>query len=683
MTNVRAARWPLALTVVALASRGNAAPAPALQVESAPITDVTIFDGEAHVTRIAFVAVGDAERIAWPLLPKATDPDSVRVLVEDTQQVSLDTIELTRVGASATPPAPDGGLADQIVLADREEALISGLLAAVRAKPEVPEPPTRLDPRGWSRTLAFLGSMDTELTARLEAVAARKSALAARIAAPAAKAPEGLRVVAALRGKGAARLRLQYLVPGAWWRPRYEVRLDPAGEQVTVRLLGAVTQTTGEDWSGVRLAVSTASPAAAPELPRPGAWRIGSVERFVPRPIEERSSEAPTESSNASSSEPAGDAQIVGYVLDQNGMPLKGVKVAVRVEGQAVRAEGQAVRANARYSGNEGVFSFSGLSPGTYEVVATAPKLRTVRQEGVRVTSGRAAEVTLIMEIEGKTEEVKVVERAPLVSTTSATVKEVTDVEFLVDGFHADSLRSTLSSMSGVETSSGGMGADRTSRLVPSPPRPVDPSPAGPSAHALRFEALGSETVLSGAEQREVPLASFGFPALVERRVFPAHAPEARLSTTLVCNAPRSLPAGAATLFVGLDPAGVAPLPFLLPGARATLPLGVDPLVRPVRRLTQRTTEQGLLRRRDVTTFTVTTELANPHAHPIRARIQDQIPINRDGSVAVALVSSTPAAGLDAATGLLTWLVDVPPGKVATVRHVYTLERGRGHALHQ
>ena len=57
--------------------------------------------------------------------------------------------------------------------------------------------------------------------------------------------------------------------------------------------------------------------------------------------------------------------------------------------------------------------------------------MKTVHQKGINVGVNAAAEVTLMMEVETATEEVKVIERAPVVSTKSAAVKEVYDEDFI------------------------------------------------------------------------------------------------------------------------------------------------------------------------------------------------------------------------------------------------------------
>jgi uncharacterized protein (TIGR02231 family) len=65
---------------------------------------------------------------------------------------------------------------------------------------------------------------------------------------------------AAARG---VRLRVDYLVPGALWRPWHRARLveEPAGSRVELRCEGCVWQATGEDWNDVQLVFSTERPS--------------------------------------------------------------------------------------------------------------------------------------------------------------------------------------------------------------------------------------------------------------------------------------------------------------------------------------------------------------------------------------------------------------------------------------
>ncbi|WP_329406336.1 mucoidy inhibitor MuiA family protein [Streptomyces sp. NBC_00704] len=76
---------------------------------------------------------------------------------------------------------------------------------------------------------------------------------------------------------GPAGLRLSHLTPCALWRPAYRAVLD--GDALTLETDAMVWQRTGEDWSDVRLTLSTARSALAAEPPRLGEDRLTLQDR--------------------------------------------------------------------------------------------------------------------------------------------------------------------------------------------------------------------------------------------------------------------------------------------------------------------------------------------------------------------------------------------------------------------
>ena len=138
---------------------------------------------------------------------------------------------------------------------------------------------------------------------------------------------------------------------------------------------------------------------------------------------------------------------IVGYVFDQTGNPIRGVKIAASSPTQIGGAK-------TAYTNEEGSFRIRALIPGTFEVRATAPTLRTVVQKDVHVGIGAAAELSLVMEVMSAVEEVKVVEKSPLVSTTKPNLREEFSNDFVEalphhgrDNIHRDMLGSVAGSM--------------------------------------------------------------------------------------------------------------------------------------------------------------------------------------------------------------------------------------------
>ncbi|GLW58831.1 DUF4139 domain-containing protein [Kitasatospora phosalacinea] len=86
-----------------------------------------------------------------------------------------------------------------------------------------------------------------------------------------------------VRGEGPVELEVEYAVPGAVWVPTYQLAHRRGERSARLVLRASVAQRTGEDWSGVRLALSTASLVGSGGLPELASLRIGR-RQAVPAP---------------------------------------------------------------------------------------------------------------------------------------------------------------------------------------------------------------------------------------------------------------------------------------------------------------------------------------------------------------------------------------------------------------
>jgi uncharacterized protein (TIGR02231 family) len=84
----------------------------------------------------------------------------------------------------------------------------------------------------------------------------------------------------------AGKVRLNYLVDAAAWRPQYKLRAGKTDKDaVQLEYLAAIAQHTGEDWTGVKLVLSTAAPtlnAAPPDLQ---VLQVTTVPRGTPAAV--------------------------------------------------------------------------------------------------------------------------------------------------------------------------------------------------------------------------------------------------------------------------------------------------------------------------------------------------------------------------------------------------------------
>ncbi len=185
---------------------------------------------------------------------------------------------------------------------------------------------------------------------------------------------------------------------------------------------------------------------------------------------------------------------ITGNVFDQSGAPIGGVKVTARSHTQIGGPK-------VSYTNDEGFFRFPGLLPGVFEVHARAPKLKDVVQKEVRVGINAPVDVSLVMEVEGALEEVKVVEKAPVVNTTSASVKEVYDDDF-VDNLPVE-VRTAVENFVGNNAAGGTAVGTRSARI----------RGGGTQQNAFMVEGFyvnGQKLLMNSLAAMEVQTAGYG-----------------------------------------------------------------------------------------------------------------------------------------------------------------------------
>jgi len=69
-------------------------------------------------------------------------------------------------------------------------------------------------------------------------------------------------------------LDYSYFLNGVEWTPKYEVRADSLSQRLELNFFAIVRQTSGEDFSGSNIEISTARPAISGELPELAPWRL-------------------------------------------------------------------------------------------------------------------------------------------------------------------------------------------------------------------------------------------------------------------------------------------------------------------------------------------------------------------------------------------------------------------------
>lgn len=295
----------------ALLASGLAGAAPGTAGGGA-VDSVVVFPDRARVTRVASTRCENGmARARFERLPVSLDARTLRGEVREPAELIGVTSETINEEQAAEPRAReltaelhkvqaeirDKEARQNATAAELEDlTAFAGVLGATVAEEmRNPNPATAV----WSKSIDGLVGRRAALDDRRRKLAAALRALRREedrvrrelgaLQAGADQAPRATRaatVAIGCRTLGQVTASLSYVVPGATWQPEYDLDFSPRtrGSKVgagTARLtVGAVVrQTTGEDWRGVHLSVSTARPKLGAEAPRPAPLLVDGTEQ--------------------------------------------------------------------------------------------------------------------------------------------------------------------------------------------------------------------------------------------------------------------------------------------------------------------------------------------------------------------------------------------------------------------
>lgn len=285
--------------------------------------DITVDVVTTHVTvypdRARVAVQGECQlnpgthRLLIEELPLLLDPDSVRVTGHGQGRVRLLGVDVGHRYYEKAPAARVRELEQQIELAEDELRLVEDSKATWESQAKVLDglrQATAEYARGWSRgrikvedqaqLFHFLQNQDAELRAAIRELEKQQRELNDRLQ----KLRQELKELQAARprqryqvqvdvevlAEGAFRPEVNYVVRNAGWQPLYDVRLlnvagsDGQQPRLEVTYIAQITQSTGQDWQGVQLALSTARPALNQRLPELKPWYL-DVYTAPPQPL--------------------------------------------------------------------------------------------------------------------------------------------------------------------------------------------------------------------------------------------------------------------------------------------------------------------------------------------------------------------------------------------------------------
>jgi hypothetical protein len=641
----------------------------------ARIAEVTVFSDRARVRRRGHAPIkgSGAAVVRFPVLPGAVFLDTVRVSASAGRvlRVEATPIERERLSMAEAAKLLDAldAVDDRIAALDDRRGGDSWEIALLqKLSPALPVPEDKregrknlvVDVASWGKALDFIAQrMNAARTRALELDTQRAELVKERdrLFAEVNALNRGgfsdrvVEVVAVLdppRGGGGVDLQLEYFLPGARWKPAYDLHFAAARGQLRLETAAVVEQTTGEDWIDATLAFSTAIPGRGIDLPELLTWTLGERSEFVPqlRPRRPQHVEPPLP---APAPRPASAARAVSE--------------------QIVRERLASVSATADARDRGGEAAAAPPPPPPPEPIAQAQRRRTrsYAPSAPSPSAAGAAPAAAAAPFDFEDAGMVAPEAVPAMAPPPASIT-------------AHAAKSASAPMTSLPLALYESGPARRG------PAFSDPYLPAVSAGGLDYvyQAPTRASIPSSGKQVRIPLATQSFQATAFHEATPALATTAFLRARVYNDGKRPLLRGPATIFGDGELVGIGEVQTTGPGGTIEFPLGADQDVKLTRQIVPTTKTSGVIVKTDETTYDVQIQVANYKKQKVTVEIADQVPRSRRDKIEVKLVSTQPAPlGAPDADGVVRWRVELAPGATQTLRLVYQITRPKDWQLHQ
>ncbi|MFD6534544.1 DUF4139 domain-containing protein [Streptomyces sp. NPDC060184] len=630
-------------------------------------------------------------------LPRTVDPGSLRarVLGASGPRVTEARVE---TGAGRLGPDAPRGLRDEVErLKDACEAVrgrrdrVMSRIEEVGALRPVPPPRRRDDPRhrrtpvdAWLDLAGFVDERLTGLHHRLSEleealrVAEHEVEVAAdRLArastdAPSAHVESTVCAVLTVDGTGEVELELEYGVPGAVWVPAYRLAYRQGDGSGRLLLRASVAQRTGEDWTGVRIALATADLRRRTDLPKLRSIRIG---RSQPAPAPAGWREPPAGLAGLFSGYDAAGTRPAVPVTARAASPMAGGAPAEFLSAPPPPPPppppSAPVQARAKHGGPPAPGSMSyGAAPATWGAAPVAPGAPAPAAPGAPAPGA-----------------VPPPPPSPPAGPPRPSSAELDYASLVLCGpDEQGDRRGRLFA----EAPFDPVVAEHRRRAeavasLPLPGQAVRPrESAGSFDH--RFDAAARADVPSDGTWHTVTVGEIPVGLRAEYLCVPS-VEQTVYATLVLSNATgQALLAGPVEVTVDDEFLLTAALPTLAPGGVRRVGLGPAEGVRVTRRTNLHESASGLRGNTTVLNHGVRVELANGLPRPVRVEVHERVPVTGDPDVRIeeraGWAAPVEGAGPDQyAPGTRVWRLDLPAGATAALDGGYEIRIPTGKAL--
>jgi uncharacterized protein (TIGR02231 family) len=263
------------------------------------LTTVTVYTHQARIIRQGTISLtGSESALTIAPLPLTLSPDSIRVKGSGTTPVRILGVRTQHVFATAPVADRVAALSTQIDHLETQKRTHQDTLAGLQMQRQFVQGVSEKSVDRFSRSLAQQQVGLPETAALLDWLGTHHGTLSSTLAAQEQHLQQIDKQLQALQqerqqiqtprpqesyclivsitpdGPGTFDLEISYLVDRASWTPLYDLRVSPQTNRLHLSYLAEVQQTTGEDWLGVALTLSTAKPGLGSLPPKLSPWYV-------------------------------------------------------------------------------------------------------------------------------------------------------------------------------------------------------------------------------------------------------------------------------------------------------------------------------------------------------------------------------------------------------------------------
>jgi uncharacterized protein (TIGR02231 family) len=263
------------------------------------IFDVTVYGNMAMIQRSVTVNLQAGEnRLQIGHLPTTLIDESMHIRLSNESQVAIQDVKVERWFLEKAEELVSKQIEEQLIALDREdkgldnemkalksqEKFLSSIQIAADTKSSQELLAGKMDAATWTSTLTFLKKNLTEVYNQMTDLEFRKKELddkrealkkqLQQVQSARPKEEKAVELVLQARSALSVDIVVSYLMHDVSWSPTYELRGLPQEDKVELVYSAEVRQKSGEDWQGVNLVLSTATPALGAQAPELQPWYI-------------------------------------------------------------------------------------------------------------------------------------------------------------------------------------------------------------------------------------------------------------------------------------------------------------------------------------------------------------------------------------------------------------------------